>query len=182
MNRRARRRQTVLRLILSFLAILLLFPIAVTVIYSFFSPGEIRTFMATRNDYTSGSFMEVRLIPRVFSLDQYYQILISDREILRYFCNSAVYALAILAGQLLILPAMAYGLSCFRFRGRNILAFGIVLLMVLPFQVTMAPSVLILRDLGLLNTVWAIILPISTFKLSKVLLSNAFSLSITLTA
>ena len=35
----------------------------------------------------------------------------------------------------------------------------IIMLMLLPFQVTMVPNVLTLRRLGLLNTVWSIILP-----------------------
>ena len=33
------------------------------------------------------------------------------------------------------------------------------MLMLLPFQVTMVPNVLTLRQMGLLNTVWAVILP-----------------------
>ena len=36
---------------------------------------------------------------------------------------------------------------------------AIVMLMLLPFQVTMVPNVLTLRFMGLMNTVWAIILP-----------------------
>ena len=144
---------------LSFLCVLLLLPLAFTMLYSFFSPEEMKSYLATRNNFAADQLMEIRLIPRTVSLMQYYRVLITDREILHYFTNSALYTLAILLGQLLVLPALAFGLSCFRFRGRDLLAFGIVLLMVLPFQVTMAPSVLTLRALGLLNTPWAMILP-----------------------
>lgn len=147
------------RMIISTVAVLLLLPIVVTALYSFFSPQEIKNYMATRNNYTEDSVMEIRLIPEKVSLMQYYRIMITDREILYYFCNSTLYAIAIIAGQLLILPALAFGLSCFRFRGRDTIAFGIVLLMVLPFQVTMVPSVLMLRTMNLLNTPWALILP-----------------------
>ncbi len=156
-----RGRHTGARLIASTAAILLLLPILITVLYSFFSPEEIKSYMATRNDYTGNTVMELRLIPHRVSLMQYYRILITDREILRYFCNSALYALCIIGAQLLILPALAYGLSCFRFRGRDVIAFGIVLLMVLPFQVTMVPNVLMLRTMNLLNTPWALILPMA---------------------
>ena len=144
---------------LSFLCVLLLLPLAFTMLYSFFSPEEMKSYLATRNNFAADQLMEIRLIPRTVSLMQYYRVLITDREILHYFTNSALYTLAILLGQLLVLPALAFGLSCFRFRGRDLLAFSIVLLMVLPFQVTMAPSVLTLRALGLLNTPWAMILP-----------------------
>ena len=147
------------RLAVSLAALLLLLPIFVTLVYSFFSPAEITAYMNTRNDYTGNAFMEIRLVPRMVSLMQYYRVMITDQEILRYFCNSLLYTAAIAAGQLLVLPALAFGLSCFRFRGRDAIAFGIVLLMVLPFQVTMVPSVLMLRALNLLNTLWAVILP-----------------------
>ena len=157
--KRLRRLHPISRLTVSLIAVLLLLPIAVTFLYSFFSPEEIRAYMATRNDYSSGSLMEIRLIPHMVSLMQYYQMMITDQTILRYFCNSMLYAAAIAVGQLVILPALAYGLSCFRFRGRDAIAFCIVLLMVLPFQVTMVPSVLMLRRLNLMNTRWAIILP-----------------------
>ena len=147
------------RITVSLLALLLLLPIFITLLYSFFSPAEIQAYMNTRNNYTTDSFMEIRLIPRMFSLMQYYQMMITDQTILWYFCNSLLYAAVIALGQLLVLPALAYGLSCFRFRGRDTIAFSIVLLMVLPFQVTMVPSVLMLRALNLLNTRLAIILP-----------------------
>ena len=147
------------RFMLSLVAVLLLLPILITVLYSFFSPEEIRSYMSTRNNYAENALMEIRLAPKQASLMQYYLVLITDQSILHYFVNSALYTAAIIAGQLIVLPMLAYGLSCFRFRGRDGIAFGIVLLMVLPFQVTMVPNVLTLRALNLMNTPWAIILP-----------------------
>ena len=158
------------RFAVSLVALLLLLPIFITILYSFFSPGEIISYMATRNNYTSGSSMEIRLIPQMASLMQYYRVMITDQTILRFFCNSMLYAAAIAVGQLLVLPAFAYGLSCFRFRSRDVIAFSVVLLMVLPFQVTMVPSVLMLRALNLLNTPWAIILPMIAVPLFAFLL------------
>lgn len=163
-------RHTGMRVLLSLIAVLLLLPIFITVFYSFFSPEEIQAYMGTRNNYAADAMMEIRLIPRTVSLMQYYRLLITDREVLRYFCNSALYAIGILGGQLLVLPALAYGLSCFKFRGRDAISFGIVLLMVLPFQVTMVPSVLMLRTLNLLNTPWAMILPMICAPFSAFLL------------
>lgn len=54
---------------------------------------------------------------------------------------------------------MAFALAKLRFRGREIIFFTIIVLMILPFQVTMSPNILTLERLGLLKTVWAIILP-----------------------
>ena len=168
MNRHARFLPT--RLALGLLAAILLLPVCVTLVYSFFSPEEIRAYMATRNNFSAGTLMEIRLIPREVSLMQYYRILLTDQSILHGFLNSVLYTAAIIGGQVLVLPPLAYGLSCFRFRGRNLIAFCIVLLMVLPFQVTMVPNVLTLRALGLLNTRWAIILPMIAAPFSAFLL------------
>jgi len=147
------------RAILSAAAVLILVPLAVTFLYSFFSPAEIKAFLDTRGSYNKEVFMDVLLSPKVASLSQYYDILIKDMSILRMFANSAFYAAAILLGQAAVIPAMAYALSRFRFPGRDAIFFMILMLMLLPFQVTMVPNVLTLRGIGLLNTVWAVILP-----------------------
>lgn len=149
----------VTRALLMLLALLMLIPVAVTFLYSFFSPAEIKAFMNTRGSYDPEAWMAVKLSPQVFSLSQYYEILIRDTSILRMFVNSAFYTVMILLGQAMVIPMMAYGLSRFRFRGRDAIFFGIIMLMLLPFQVTMVPNVLTLRSIGLLNTVWAVIMP-----------------------
>ena len=151
--------KTITRMVLMLLAVMLLVPMAVTFLYSFFSPEEIRDFMSTRGSYDPQAWMEIKLSPRMFSLNQYYEILIRDNTILRKFVNSAFYTVMILLGQAVVIPSMAYGLSRFRFRGRDTIFFGIIMLMLLPFQVTMVPNVLTLRSIGLLNTVWAVIMP-----------------------
>ena len=60
------------------LAILMLVPVVVTFLYSFFSPDEIKAFMETRGSYDAEQWMDVKLSPQMFSLTQYYQILIRD--------------------------------------------------------------------------------------------------------
>lgn len=154
-----RRAHIPVRLFLTALAVLMLLPVVMTALYSFFSPEEIKAFMGTRGHYDASSFMEIKLSPNVFSLSQYYRILIEDMSILRYFVNSAMFTAAILLGQGIVVPMLAYALSRFRFAGRDVLFFIVILLMLLPFQVTMVPNVLTLRALHLLDTPWAIILP-----------------------
>ena len=154
-----KKRHLMTRLILTLLALIILIPLVVTFLYSFFSPAEIKAFMGTRGSFDADKWMEVRLSPRVFSLSQYYEILIRDNSILKMFVNSAMYTVGILLGQAVVVPAMAYALSRFNFRGRDVIFFGIIMLMLLPFQVTMVPNVLTLKRLGLLNTVWAVIMP-----------------------
>lgn len=148
-----------LRGILFIIVCIILLPIFITILYSFFSPTEIKQYMDTRKNYDTSIFMEIKLSPDVFSLRQYYHLLIEDMTILRYYLNSVEYAVLILIGQALIIPMMAYALSRFRFPGRDLLFFLIVVLMLLPFQVTMVPNVLTLRRIGLLDTIWATVLP-----------------------
>ena len=156
-----RARHLLSRMVLSLLALVILLPVVMTAIYSFFSPAEIKAFMGSRGSYDASAFMQIKLAPSMFSLSQYYNILIEDMTILRYFVNSAMYAAAILLGQALLIPMMAYALSRFRFPGRDAIFFVVIMLMLLPFQVTMVPNVLTLRTLGLLDTAWAVILPMT---------------------
>ncbi len=147
------------RILLALLAVLLLLPMIQTFLYSFSSIPEMKAYMKTRGSRDPSVWMETRLSPHLFSLGQYEQILIRDGTVLGYFINSVGYAAVILAGQAAVLPALAFGLSKFRFRFREGLFFVILMLMLLPFQVTMVPNVLTLRFLGLLNTPWAVSLP-----------------------
>ena len=155
-----RRRHLLTRFLLVLLALIILMPVIVTVLYSFFSPEEIRAFMDTRGSFSDTAWMDARLSPRMFSLSQYWKILIVDTSVLRMFTMSVFYTVMILLGQAVFVPMLAYALSRFQFRGRNVIFMAILLLMLLPYQVTMVPNVLTLRRMGLMNTVWAVILPL----------------------
>ncbi len=146
-------------LVLALICGLTLLPILLTFLYSFFPMSEMKAFLDTRNNYDQARFMNVLLAPSIVSLRQYYDLLIDKPIYLQLFMNSVKYTLAILLGQVLFIPTLAYALSRFRFRGRETLFFLVLMLMLLPFQVTMAPSVLTMRTLGLMNTAWAVILP-----------------------
>ena len=147
------------RVALTLIAVAILMPMILTFIYSLCAPSEMVDYMGSRNNYSDDELMEVKLAPKQFSLSQYYKILIEDEAVLRLFCNSALYTILIIIGQGLIIPAMAYALSRFRFPFRDTLFFAVIMLMLLPFQVTMVPNVLTLRNMGLMNTIWAVILP-----------------------
>lgn len=144
---------------LTIISIGILVPIVFTFLYSFFPKSEIQAYMSTRGNYDATKWMDILFSPAQFSVRQYYTILIEDPQYLKLFMNSMMYTGAILCGQALIIPLTAYALSRFIFKGRDVLFFLVLMLMLLPFQVTMAPSVYTLRFLGLMDTVWAVILP-----------------------
>ncbi|MGI6690244.1 MAG: carbohydrate ABC transporter permease [Christensenellales bacterium] len=141
------------------ISFLMLLPIVLTFLYSFFPLSEMQSYLKTRGNYDDKVWMDLLLSPAMVSIRQYYSLLIEKPVYLQLFVNSVAYTAAILLGQALVIPALAYALAKFRFRGRDALFFSILLLMLLPFQVTMAPSVLTMRTLGLMNTHWAVILP-----------------------
>jgi len=147
------------RILLTIMALIILLPMVQTFLYSFSSITEMKVWLRTRGKLDDSKWMESHLSPDIISLGQYEQILFKDEQILHFFTNSVIYAAAILVGQALVVPALAFGLSKFKFRGREMIFFLIVLLMLMPFQVTMVPNVLTLRFMGLMNTVWAVILP-----------------------
>lgn len=177
-RRRPRSVSTLLStLVLVLICALVLLPIVMTFHYSFFPMSEMKAFLGTRNNYSQERFMDILLAPSIVSLRQYYDLLIDKPVYLQLFMNSVKYTLAILAGQAVFIPTLAYALSRFRFKGRELLFFMILMLMLLPFQVTMAPSVLTMRALGLMNTPWAVILPMM-FSPFYIFLVRQFMISI----
>ena len=76
---------------MTLLCALILLPIIFTFLYSFFPKGEITSFLNQRNNYDSSVWMDVPLSPAVFSLRQYYKILIEEPSYLQLFCNSVMY-------------------------------------------------------------------------------------------
>ena len=158
-HRRRKTGRVISTLVLVIICALTLLPLILTFLYSFFPMSEMKAFLATRNSYAQTRFMDILLAPSIVSLRQYFDLLIVKPVYLSLFMNSVKYTVAILAGQIIFIPTLAYALSRFRFRGREAIFFMVMMLMLLPFQVTMAPSVLTMRTLGLMNTPWAVILP-----------------------
>ena len=92
-------------------------------------------------------------------VSQYEKILLDSKEFYTWFWNSACYTALILLIHIPVSILAAYGLSQFRFPGRNVLFFLYMLLMLLPFQATSVPQYLTLDALDILDTGKAVILP-----------------------
>ncbi len=106
-----------------------------------------------------------RWIPAYPTLEHYKRLLFFSPAFFRLFWNSLGMTGSILLGQLAVAVPAAWAFAVYRFRGRNVLFSLYVILMLLPFQVTMLSKYLVLRDAGLINTRWAVVLPaiFSTF-------------------
>lgn len=106
-----------------------------------------------------------KLLPDYPTLEHYRKTLLLTPQFYTVFWNSVKLTAAILAGQLLVGTPAAWAFAVYRFRGEKLLFTGYIVLMLMPFQVTMLSQYLSLDRLGLMNTHAAVILPavFSTF-------------------
>ncbi len=98
-----------------------------------------------------------QVLPRHVTFE-YFGTLVRELDFGRYLVNTlAVVAIGMVG---LLLMAMAgYGFAKFTFRGKEALFFLVLTTMMIPVQVTMIPTYLILNGLGLTNTLLGIALP-----------------------
>jgi len=97
------------------------------------------------------------ILPRNPSLDAYVR-LFTELEFTRYLVNTLIVVAISFVGMLLVAMA-GYGFAKFRFRGRNVMFVLVLTTMMIPIQVTMIPTFLILNSVHLTNTLVGIALP-----------------------
>ena len=88
-----------------------------------------------------------------------YRRLFADIPIAQYFLNSLIVALAATAGQVVFSALAGYAFARFNFRARNIVFLIILITMMIPPQVNIIPLFFMMRELHLINTYSALILP-----------------------
>ncbi|HEX8521907.1 MAG TPA: carbohydrate ABC transporter permease [Tepidisphaeraceae bacterium] len=76
-----------------------------------------------------------------------------------YMVNSFIVSIASMIGVVLVGSITAYAFSRYRFPGHRVLFFAIISFMMIPGILTLVPSFLWMKTLGLLNTRWVLILP-----------------------
>jgi raffinose/stachyose/melibiose transport system permease protein len=96
-------------------------------------------------------------LPAAWSLDNFRRVWVEARFAL-YFQNSVVVTVAALA-IILVLGSMAsYALGRYRFRGNDALYVYFLTGLMLPIRLAVIPLFLQMRDLGLLDTLWSLII------------------------
>ncbi len=149
-------------LYLSVLAVVICAPIALTILASVKSGKELSDGLLP---VLSGSGGGWNALPRYPTIRHYIKLLFGTPDFFIVFWNSMKITVLILAGQALVAIPAGWVLAVFEFRGKSVVLLGYIILMLMPFQVTMLPSYLVLEQLGLMNTQIAVILPavFSTF-------------------
>lgn len=108
------------------------------------------------------------------TLQPYYDVFLSTSRYLDSFWRSLGLTCTVAVGQLAVSVPAGFCFAKRSFPGKRILAFLLVALLVLPVQVTLVPNYLMLKNLGLLNTYAALILPALFAPFGTFLLGQSF--------
>lgn len=147
-------------------AILFLMPIVLTITNSFMAASEISANYGSifATDANGGKVyiserVNLKFIPDMVSFSQYNTVLFKSPEYLLKFWNSVILVAPIVIFQLIIASLASYGFARYRGRIREIIFFMYIILMLMPYQVTLVPNYLVSDWFNLLDTNWAIWLP-----------------------
>ena len=113
------------------------------------------------------------LLPSAPSLDAYRR-LFQDSPLTTYLLNSTVVSALAVVANLLFCSLAAYPLARMRFAGRGVVLALVVATILIPFQVVMIPLYLLMVQLGLRNTLLALIIPQAATAFGLYLLRQSF--------
>ena len=130
---------------LALLAALTLTPLLWMLAASLMPPGE-------ANSYPP------RLWPSLITFE-HYAVLFTRLDLARHLLNSTLLASAVTLISLLINSMAGYAFAKFRFRGRDPLFRGLLAALAIPAQAAMLPLFLLLKQFGLINTWWGVMIP-----------------------
>ena len=146
-------------------AVIFLLPTVHTITNSFMSQMEINAnYGVVFNSVTdSKTFISktvnLKFIPDIVSFSQYFSVLFKTPDYLLKFWNSAILTVPIVIFQTVVALFASYGFSRLTGKLKEIIFFVYIILMLMPYQVTLVPNYLVSEKLGILDTRWAIILP-----------------------
>ena len=157
-------RKIIISILLIILAVIICSPILFMLGGSIMGSSELSSYLSPVLNNKPG-FVHWNLIPNFPTLRSFVALLLDSPEFFVMFWNSIKMTFAILIGQLIVSVPAAWGFARLKIPYKNALFNLYVILMLMPFQVTMLSNYLTLDKLNLMNTQYSIILPaiFSTF-------------------
>lgn len=147
-------------------AVLFLMPILLTISNSFMAASEItsnygKIFATTETGGKKfiAETVTLKFLPDMVSFHQYITVLLKSPDYLLKFWNSIILVAPIVIFQLAVASLAAYSFTRFRGKLKEMLFFAYIILMLMPYQVTLVPNYLVSNWLKLIDTNWAIWLP-----------------------
>ncbi|MDR2375449.1 MAG: carbohydrate ABC transporter permease [Treponema sp.] len=135
-----------LYIFLSFCALATLIPVVWVFFTSFKASGEVFTFPPV-------------LFPKRFLWSNYVKVWASSNYY-RYFINTVIVSVCVVTGQLVTSSMAAYSFARLKYRGRDRIFLLYLGTLMIPGQVTMIPSFIMINALGWINTYMALIIPL----------------------
>lgn len=132
-------------LLLSLGAIVMLLPFAWMVLTAF------KTFPETTK-------LPIDWFPKKFMLDNFKKVL-TTMNFGTYYINSVIVTAAITVLQLIVCSLAAYGFARLQAPGKNVIFIIVLSMLMVPAQMTMLPSYVLLNKLGMINTYMVLIIP-----------------------
>lgn len=114
---------------------------------------------------------EVYFLPKGLNL-QAYEVILHDPAILRSYANTLLYTTAGVAINLVMTALCAYPLSRGYFYGRSLLSLFVIFTMF--FDSGLIPRYMVVHSLGMVNTVWAILIPTAINVFNMILMRTFF--------
>ncbi|MHB1154615.1 MAG: carbohydrate ABC transporter permease [Eubacteriales bacterium] len=130
------------------MTVAVLYPVVFIAAGSFMGLGEI-----TRN------YGKIYLIPYRATAQNYHTVFISNPAYLMKFWISMLITIIISAGQLFISCLAGYGFAKFKFPMKNLWFYLLVILMMMPYQVSLVPNYIMLNKMGLIGSYASLIIP-----------------------
>jgi multiple sugar transport system permease protein len=98
------------------------------------------------------------IFPKHLTLHNYFSVF-SAIPVARYFFNSLIVAVVTTLGQVIISAFAGYAFARLKFKGSNFLFFIILITMMVPPQVNIIPLFFLMREMHLIDTYQALIIP-----------------------
>lgn len=160
-------KRLLLYVVITILAIITIFPVIFIVTNSFMNEDEVFTTYNIFNNNQEKNigeginkeYAKIVLIPEKVSLLQYYHALLRKPNFIIMFWNSVTFTVPILFGQILVSSLGGYAFAKLRFPLREPIFFLFIIVMLMPYQVTLVPNYIILDKLNLIGSYLSIILP-----------------------
>ncbi|MGN7941463.1 carbohydrate ABC transporter permease [Metabacillus sp. 22489] len=131
------------KIVLIFLVLIVLVPLLYILLASFLDPNVLLSKGISFN-------------PKDWSIEGYTRIF-QDDLMVKGFINSIIYSVGFTLVTIIVTIFAAYPLSLNGFKGKNVIM--VFFLITMFFNGGLIPTYLVVKDLGMLNTIWSIILP-----------------------
>jgi len=153
-------RRALVYLLLALASLAVVFPLLLAFSYSFMSESEIATYPPP-------------LLPRAPTLDNYARV-IATIPIGRYLVNSFVVSALVVLGQIITASLAAFAFVFLEFRWKTALFFIFLSTLMVPWEATIIPNYMTIRDLGWLDTYQGLAVPFMATAFGTFLLRQSF--------